>query len=176
MVAERQADEAITLHSSWRGVVGSFAGATLLAVIGLSVLASNGLTVVSGLLTFVGVGVLFGVAFDYPIASTFDGDGVVRRALLRRHRMRWDEVRQLTRARPGVVAGMRGLVPGGLVALVGRRRYLLVDQTESGAEYDQLEELLGDLAEALSIDTLRRPPDTVNPTWVYRRAHWHRTR
>ena len=62
------------------------------------------------------------VMVDYPIAVTFDADGLTRRTLLRRQRMRWSTIDQLSRSRPGIVAGVRKLAHGGLVAVVGRRR------------------------------------------------------
>lgn len=167
-------DESITLHSSWRGIVFSMFGALVVLAVGVGVtIGTRGAPVAVAVLL---IGVLFTttVLFDYPVASTFHRDLVERRAPLRRHRIRWDRVDQLTRARPGVSGGFRTLTPGGLTAKVGRRRYLLVDQCESLSEFDQLQALLDGRIEALAIDELIVPPDDVDPTWTYRRRRWAR--
>jgi hypothetical protein len=162
----------LTLHSSWRGIIASFAGGVLLLVIGVLNLVYRGVDVVSVGFATIGALVLVGLAFDYPIASSFDGAGVTRRALARRKRIEWGGVRQLSRTRGSGLRAATGTRLGGLVAIVGRRRYLLVDQVESGAEYDDLERLLGELAARLEIDLVMRPGDEVAPTWLYRRRRW----
>ena len=131
------ADE-LTLHSSWRGIVASGAGALIVTLIGVLVIATNGAAVLSVIVAVLGLGFMATVLFDYPVASTFSTGGVERRMMLRRQHLPWDRVRQLSRGRPGLTKGVRGLRHGGLVAVVGRRRYLLVDQCESRAEYDAL--------------------------------------
>lgn len=110
--------------------------------------------------------------FDYPIASVFDGTGVTRRPVLRRHRFDWSDVDQLTRVRPGIAAAARSLKPGGLALKVGRRRYLLVDQCESGDEFEQLVALLEREDLEIGVDELIIPPADVEPTFIYRRRRW----
>ncbi len=163
---------AITLHSTWRGLIGSSFGAAIVAVAGVIMVIGNGFTVFPTIV--LGAGLLFvaTVVFDYPVASTFTPDGVERRMMLRRQHWSWSDVRQLSRARPGVTKGIRGLKHGGLVAVVGRRRYLLVDQCESRAEYDEVLEIIADQAADLGISGLGEPEDSVPPTWVSRRAKW----
>ncbi|MFK8024621.1 MAG: hypothetical protein AB8G26_11730 [Ilumatobacter sp.] len=69
-------------------------------------------------------------------------------------------------------ARARNLAPGGLVAKVGRRRYLLVDQCESLDEYKRLEALLGEQARSILFEDLIVPSEDVDPTWTYRRSRW----
>ncbi len=162
----------MTLHSSWRGIIGVHAGAFIVLLIGVVSVVGGGWRVFSAVMLGVGLLVAIGAAADFPIASTFDADGVRRHTLLRRQYLSWDKVTQLSRARTGIVAGMRKATLGGLVAVVGRRKYLLVDQGESGLEFDRLVAAVGDREEALALDVLRRPPDDAAPTWLYRRSTW----
>lgn len=166
-----QSSDAVTLHSSWKGVILGGLGAVIVFVIGLGITLSSGGGVVPIALLCLGVIFLGSTLFDYPVASRFTVDGVERRALLRRHRISWDRVDQLTRTRPGVV-GVRRLMPGGLAAKVGRRRYLLVDQCESTSEFDALCTLLDERTEALGLDELLVPETATDPTWTYRRKRW----
>lgn len=165
----------VTLHSSWRGIVGSFLGALIIAGLGLLAGFGGRWNVLSVSLCVVGAVFVIGVAVDYPVASTFDTDGVVRRTLLRRQSLRWERVTHLTRARPGMAASLGKMSLGGLVARIGRRRYLLVDQPESGTEYDELEQVLAAAgSDVPDIDRVIRPGDAVSPTWIYRRRRWRR--
>lgn len=141
-------------------------------VAGGVVVGSTGWVLLPTLTLVFGTVLVLVVLLDYPVASTFDARGVTRRAALRHHRLAWDDVGQLTRARPSLVVRLRGLEPGGLVAKVGRRRYLLVDQCESTAEHKALERAVGDAATGLRFGHLMIPPDTVDPTWTYRRRRW----
>ncbi len=166
------AADSVTLHSSWRGIVTSGIGASVVLVAGVIVVVSVGWRLLPTLTLVAGACFTLVALLDYPIASELDARGVTRRAVLRRHRLPWAQVDQLTRARPGVVVHVRGLEPGGLVAKVGRRRYLLVDQCESRAEFDALERVLGDTATAVRFDRLVIPPANVGPTWTYRRRKW----
>jgi hypothetical protein len=163
--------EAVTLHSSWKGIILGAFGAVIMFVFGLGLTLSSGGAGVPVALLFLGVLFLGSVIFDYPVASRFTVEGVERRAPLRRHKISWDRVDQLTRARPGI-AGIRKLAPGGLVVKVGRRRYLLVDQCESISEFDALGALLDERREALGLDELVFPQTETDPTWTYRRKRW----
>ncbi len=165
-------DESITLHSSWQGIITSMFGALIVLAIGAGALSASGFGVLTAMLLAGGLFLTLGVAFDYPVRSTFDAGGVTRRAMLRNHRIDWEDVRQLSRTRPGLVLSVRKLRLGGLVAVVGKRRYLLVDQGESGPEHDQLDAVLGDNATAVGLDMVIRPGDDVSPTWIYRSKRW----
>ena len=146
-------------------------GAVIVFVFGLGITLSSGGAWVPLVVLCVGVLFLGSAMFDYPVACRFTVDGVERRALLRRHRISWDRVDQITRARPGI-AGVRKLAPGGLAVKVGRRRYLLVDQCESISEFDALCALLDERGEALGLDELVFPQTETDPTWTYRRRRW----
>ncbi len=162
--------ESITLHSSWRGLLTSLLGSSVVLGLGLLALAANGTSPVGVVVAALGALLVLGVLADYPVASTFDVEGVTRRAVIRRHRIAWSSVRQLTRTRPSLLALRKKAVEGGLTAVVGRRRYLLTDVAESADEHDRLVDLLDDVG--LGLDTLRRPAEDVPPTWLYRRRSW----
>lgn len=162
----------ITLHSSWKGLLASSAGAAMVIVLGMIPLVVNGSSVGGWLLLTVGMLLLLVVFADYPVASEFDADGVTRRPLLRRQRIVWENVDQLTRTRPGIAAAARKLNPGGLSVKVGWRKYLLVDQCESSAEFEELAEMLAASGHDVGLDHLVRPPVGVDPTWTYRRGKW----
>jgi len=162
------APSSITLHSSWRGIVGGFAGSGIVLVVGAVAVAQVGWLPVPTIVAVIGAGLFAVVVFDFPIASTFGAEGVTRRPLGRRHLLRYEDIVQLTRTRPKVVGKTK---TGGLVAAVGRRRYLLVDQPESRDEFQVLHELLERAAPGLA-DLDLSPPADVNPTWIYRRKRW----
>ncbi len=166
------AADSVTLHGSWRGIVTSGIGAAAVLAAGVLVVGSAGWRLIPTLTLVAGVCLTLVALFDYPVSSELDARGVTRRAVLRRHRLTWTEVEQLTRARPSVAVRMRGVEPGGLVAKVGRRRYLLVDRCESRAEFHELERVLADVATEVRFDRLAVPPESVAPTWLYRRKKW----
>lgn len=179
------ADPTLVLHSSWRGILGAFSSVILLAALS-AVAWGGGATVISVGLTVVAVVVLAIVVLDYPIATEFGPVGVVRRCLLRRQRLAWTAIDALSRTadratlEPGPPAssgsrarprGSLGGRPAGLVAVVGRRRYLLVNQSESRDECETLRRLLGDW----DVPTRWRaglPTEAQPPTWLYRRRRW----
>ena len=90
------ATESVTLHTSWRGIVTSAAGAFIVLTAGVLVVAAVGFRVLPTLVLVAGVVATLIVLFDYPIAVTFDSDGLTRRTLLRRQRMRWSAIDQLS--------------------------------------------------------------------------------
>lgn len=161
----------VTLHSSWRGIVTSALGALLLLIAGIIVVGGSGWRFLPTLTLVAGVVLSLVVLLDYPIATSFDAQGVTRRMVLRRHHMSWGRLDQLSRARPGVVAGLRKLGHGGLVGVVGRRRYLLTDRCESSDEFLVLERLLDEVDPRL-LEQVPRPRPGTTPTWLYRRARW----
>lgn len=164
-------EASVTLHSSWKGIVLSLVGALLVFVFGLSLTLTSGGEAIPIAVLLLGTLFLATMLFDYPVASTFTADSVCRRALLRHHTIHWDKVDQLTRSRPGL-SGMRSLTPGGLAAKVGRRRYLLVDQSESLGEFEALGEVLKARYVTLGVDEMIPPHVEVDPTWTYRRRRW----
>lgn len=165
------AADSVTLHTSWRGIVTSAAGAFIVLAAGVLVVAAVGFRVLPTLVLVAGLIATLIVLFDYPIAVTFDADGLTRRTPLRRQRMQWSAIDQLSRSRPGIVAGVRKLAHGGLVAVVGRRRYMLVDRCESPDEFAELERLLDPIDEGI-LASVPRPHLAAAPTWLYRRARW----
>ncbi len=106
-------------------------------VFGAGVVSSSGLAhgsrVPSTLVLIVGDRVADRSSFDYPISTRFEHR---RRALAERWRgtigSRGIRHRPLTRSRPRRSPRCATLAHGGLVAVVGRRHYLLVDRVESG--------------------------------------------
>lgn len=167
--------EQVVLHSSWTGVIGSVLGALVVLLLAALSAAGAGLTVVTVLLTVGGVGALAVVVFDMPVSSAFDADGVTRRAMLRHHRLDWDDVTRLTRLRKGLLRGSRSAPTGGLIAQRGRRNISLVDRMEGHVEYTRLRAALGEQGERLGIDRIAEPPLDQPPTWMHRRSRWHPT-
>lgn len=163
--------EAVTLHSSWKGLILSTAGAVVVFAFGVGTTIASGGAGLSIVFLVLGAAFLASVVFDYPVSSRFTVDGVERRAMLRRHFLRWERVDQVTRARPAL-SGLRNLTPGGMAAKVGRRRYLLVDQCESLGEFEALTELLEARYVELALDEMLPPHPDIDPTWTYRRSHW----
>ncbi len=164
-------DRSVTLHSSWKGLILSAAGAVALVAFGVGVTVASGGAGIPVVILVLGVIFLATVLFDYPVSSRFTPDFVERRAMLRHQRIGWERVDQLTRARPAV-AGLRSLTPGGLSAKVGRRRYLLVDQCEAISEFYTLSEVLADRFVELGVDEMVLPRSETDPTWTYRRRRW----
>jgi hypothetical protein len=160
------------LHSSLSGLGFSIAGVILLAVLAAWAVAAGGFTVVSGILVVVAVVAVAVILLDMPISSSFDADGVTRRALLRHHRMRWDDVDRLVRVRKGMFRSSKAAPTGGLVAVRGRRHYTLVDQMEGHGEHLALRASLGEVGERLGIERIARPALDQPPTWLHRRAKW----
>jgi hypothetical protein len=165
-------DGAVTLHSSWRGIVFSILGAGMLAVLGVAALVTAGPGWFPIALAIAGAGSVVVVLVDLPIASTFDAAGVTRRAMLRHQHLGWSTVTRLRRHRVGLWRTRRSGPSGGLVAESGRRTYLLVDVMENGFEYDRLVAAVGPSAERLGLTADQRPPDDQPPTWLHRRDHW----
>ena len=173
MVADQ---ESVTLHSSWRVVAGGYlAPVVLLAVVALGWSRGGGSPALIAVVV-VAVVLLAVLLFDYPVSSTFTRSGVERRMPLRRHRIEWVDVRQLTRTSGRLLSTARlSSDPaarrnrGGLVAVVGRKRYLLVDQPESRDEFAAVNEVLAHEASGL-IDHDLEPPEGIPPTFVYRRS------
>ena len=171
-MGSRDGAGSLTMHSSWRGILANVCGAGLVVLSGLVGVALGGWRLLPTGLLVIGLVLLLGVLADYPVATTFTAEGFRRRMTLRSQWIPWERVSQLTRVRPGVTRNLRGLTHGGLAAVVGKRRYLLVDQPESPQEFDALYELVGERAVDLGLAGRIRPDDETPPTWLYRRAKW----
>lgn len=167
----------LSLHTSWRGLLG--AGFTPLALIGLGGLAlwDGGLRLLPSLLVLAGLGLLLVALLDYPHTVTIRDAGIVRHSVLRTQTLPWDELVALERTRPSTSAVMRNLtdrqadpqVSGGLVARGrGRRRWLLTDRVESRMEHDRLVALLRALDGPVELRAVR-PHAEAPPTFLYRR-------
>jgi hypothetical protein len=165
-------DDSVTLHSSWRGIVLNASGALLVLAAGIWSVSGGGLNLISVIILLMGVSLAAVVLFDYPVASTFSADGIVRRMMLRHQHIDWDRIDQLSRTRPKLLSSFRKIGHGGLVAVIGKRRYLLVDHCESRDEFKELELVLGDRADEIGLDEVPRPAKGTAPTWVYRRSRW----
>jgi len=165
-------DDSVTFHSSWRGIIFNAAGALLVLAAGVWAVFGGGVNVISSIVLLIGLGLVAVVLFDYPIASTFSADGVVRRTMLRHQHIAWDRIDQLSRTRPKLLSSFRKLAHGGLVAVMGRRRYLLVDHCESQDEFKEFERIIVDRADEIGLDEVPRPAEGTAPTWVYRRSRW----
>jgi hypothetical protein len=155
------ADE-VRLYSSWRGLVLAFLSPVLLLGIAALAIQAEGLHVVATVILVIGVGMLLVSLFDFPIYTTFDATGIRRRTPLRTHKIRWNKVIAVNRAR----GGRRTKRAGPLAAAVGKRRYLLVDRTESVDEYQSLQQLLSEDGVETPLSAVAPDPKTV-PTWLY---------
>lgn len=173
MTSGLNADQSLTLHSSWWGIISGVVSSTVLTALGAWATSSVGFRVIPSVLLIVGVVLAVVVLFDLPIASRIDDRGIERRALLRRHRIDWPAVRAISRGRPAMKIRSRSLDAGPLVAVVGRRRYMVIDQTESIDEYQQLIALLRTLERHDDVELLLSPPESRPPTWTYRHRRWH---
>jgi hypothetical protein len=170
-----EGEVSITIHSSWRGVVGGFFGAGVIALGGTYGVVAAGFRSFPVIVLVIGWGLVAVMALDFPVASTFSSEAVERRMVLRRQRFGWRPDDRLSRTAPKIILGERRLEHGGLTLIRGKRRYLLVDRPESGAEYDELVRVLeapGAAGAQLGASRLPRPADSLPPSWLYRRARW----
>ncbi|HEX2028792.1 MAG TPA: hypothetical protein VHF25_12430 [Nitriliruptorales bacterium] len=169
----------LTVYSSLRGLAASVVSPAVLLVLGGYGLAEGGLRPVPAVVFASGL-VLAGVALlDYPRHARFLPEGVERVCLMRRQLLPWTRIDALERASRSRIGSRRRdshgadhapvrARSGGLVARCGARRYLLVDQRESRAEFQRLRALLA----AWAPDTLLRasePVDDAPPSDLYRR-------
>jgi hypothetical protein len=153
----RSDEPSIVITSSPVTIGAAAAGAVILVIIAVAMLVSWGVTVGSvivGVLAVVVVGVAL---YDLPLSAEFSAEGVERRAALRRHHIPWSKVRRVSRMRSGIIRTLRHEVKGGLVADVSGKSVLLVDRTESPVEFDEIRRLLGERADALSVNDSLRP-------------------
>jgi hypothetical protein len=162
----------IVLHSSFTGIGLSIGGVVLLIALAVVASVSGGSTIVTVVLVVAAVISAAVILFDMPISSSFDADGVTRRALLWHQRLQWDDVDRLSRVRKGMFRSSKMAPTGGLIAVRGRRHYTLVGQMEGHAEHAALRASLGEAGERLGIDRVAKPAIDQPPTWLHRRAKW----
>jgi hypothetical protein len=179
------APEPVVLRSSLLRLGAAYAGPAALIAVAVGGMVVNGGVHLVALLVLA-VGLLLGSVsmFDYPRSTRFGPEGIDRRSLLWAQRLPWSRVDALTRSadvwiaarqdvpgpsgRPVPSPTRRRRPPGGLVAMRGRRRYLLVDQVESRAEFDRVR--AGVAAWAPEVRLLAEPPPAdIAPTTTYRR-------
>ena len=160
--------EPLVLYSSGWGIIGGYGGGLALIGAGVYSVSRSSIGVVIGVLGVVLVAVML---FDVPLSTRFDRHGFTRRMVLRRQIVDWDRVDRLGRTPPPVLRRRSG--PGGLLAWVGRRRYLLCDRCESRAEYRGLRDILEAVSPALA-DSVAPPTVDRVPTSTYRRRPFGR--
>jgi hypothetical protein len=165
----------LVLHSSIRGSISGLAAPFLLLLA-----AAAGWwrqpRVGTGMAIALGLAVVLLLAFllDHPHRTMFDPTGVTRVCWLRHHHIGWTKINRLSRGRGSSLANPRrkegpsARATGPLVAVVGRRRYLLIDQCESRAEYEALRKSLDEWGVKASL-TATPPPMDAPPTDLYRR-------
>lgn len=162
----------VTMHSSWTGIVAVAVGAGLLDLLGLGALLTLGVSLGTVTLMLVALVCTVLVLLDLPVAAEFGADGVTRVSPARRSFLPWGRVTRLSRLRRGVLRTSRSSPVGGLVAMLGSRRVVLVDRMEGKAEFEQLVTVLGPRGADLLVDELAEPPLEQTPTWMYRRSKW----
>lgn len=162
----------VTLHSTWTGIVMSYAGALLFLLFAIGLVTVSEANVVTIGLLVISLIFAFVALFDLPFAAEFRPDGVVRRTALRHQFISWDRVNRLRRLRVGVLRTRRDGRGGGFVADIKGRKYVLVDTMESAMEFDQLRRILGESGDLVALEAGMRPPDGRSPTWMYRKDRW----
>lgn len=172
-MASGEAPDSVTLHSSWSGIVLAYAGSVVMVFVTIVAFVADGFGWVSGVLGVLTLMLVAVIVFDMPISTEFTRGGVTRRSLGYHQRIAWEDVTRLRRMRVGVLRSGSRARGGGLVAVQGRRNFVLVDTMEGPQEYDELRKVLGvDLVELLGLTDEQRPPEGRNPTWIYRRDKW----
>ena len=164
------------IHSAWRGVIASYVSAAIFLLLAIWSFVGGGVSVIFVILALIAVALTAIAVLDYPIAVGVTPDGLVRRCLGRRQLLAWSQVEQITRtADVASSAAERGRIrrgrgPGGLVAVIGRRRYLLTNQSENRDEFHALRTAVSAWGpDVRLVATL--PLEDQPPTWLYRRPH-----
>lgn len=171
----------VVIYSSIRGQLTAIVTPAILIAIGTLGVAIGGPNVIAIFILFVGVILAIGTLIDYPRRSEFTDSGIDRVAFLRRHHLDWVDIEQLDRTNPFLI-GRRfrrsrriededePKVPrgAGLVAVNGRRRYLLTNAREGRDEFDQLAALVKSAAPEVKL-LARRPAQDAAPSSLYRR-------
>jgi hypothetical protein len=168
--------EPVVLRSSIRGILNAFLSPAVLLALATWVLLTGRPSWFTWFVGLLGAVLAVISIVDFPLRTAFGPEGVTRLCAARRHHLDWSEVVAIERA-----MGPRSLLPtrqgerrsftrpGGLVARVGRRRYLLVDRVEGAAEYDALADAVKRWDDVVVVRASRPPADTP-PTTLYRRT------
>jgi hypothetical protein len=166
--------EPVRIYSSMRGLLAAgIAPGLLVALVIVGLNAQPRFSPIMIVISILAL-VLGGAALlDLPRHTVFGPDGVTRVCALRRHTLRWDDIVVLRRARGSLIANLRSRDPehtgvGPLIAKVGRRNYLLCNQSESRPEYDRIVAGMAVWAPELVMGAAR-PPVKVPPSDLYRR-------
>lgn len=164
----------VVIYPSIRGLLAAaLAPALLVGVVLLGLSRGPGFSPVMIVLSALAVILGAAALFDLPRSTEFGPEGVTRVCTLRRHRIAWDDILVLRRARGSTLANLRSRTPhetgvGPLYARVGRRNYLLCNQSESQQEYDRIVAAMATWAPELVMGAAR-PPEKVPPSDLYRR-------
>jgi hypothetical protein len=158
----------VVLHTSWRGRLKAIGAPAILLALAAAGLISGGFGPVSVGSLVVGVVLAVIVIADYPLQVVFGADGIERRCLARRERLPWKEVTAIIR--PAYYSPLRRWrkPSTGLIAQIGKRRYLLTDRMESEHEHAALLRGLGTWDRGLPVEATK-PPDDSAPTWLHKR-------
>jgi hypothetical protein len=174
-------EQRVTIYASWRGAITSLLSPAVLLGLGLAGILIGDANVVAIVLAVIGLVLAAIVVLDYPQRVEFHAAGIDRVCLLRRHRMPWQDIRAIQRARGTMVSYIRlrnaGDTPtapqsptGGLVARgANSRRWLLCDRIESQPEFDAIRRIVEDNADWVAISAAR-PAASTPPTTLYRRG------
>ena len=167
------ADEPIVLHGSLLAIVNAYVSPVALIALAVWVGLTRQLTVATIAIGGLGSLLAFVALFDMPLRTEFSRAGITRVCALRRHHIPWDRVTGLERtpsrvSHRGTPDPQRPRRPGGLVARIGRRRYMLTNRCEGALEYDRLVVALREWDDVVIVRA-RRPPLTTAPTTMYRR-------
>lgn len=168
----------LVLYPTWVGLLATTLVPAGLLLLGWAALAAGGSSVLGWSLIGVAVGTGVWAGRDFPRHVIVGPDGILRRCLLRTHRLGYVEVAAIQRAPASRIATARALrshdpqqrrrARSGLVAAgPGRRRWMLTDQPESPEEYDRLARLL--IAHGTTDLVAARPAPGASPTSLYRR-------
>jgi hypothetical protein len=141
-----------------------------LALTGVGVLAivAEGMNVISLVLVLIGGLLLLTTMFDFPIWTSFDHEGIVRRTVLRAHRLPWSRLTTVARAPASRLKPRNMRRAGPLVATIGRRRYLLLDCPEGPDEYNAVRSYAS-AADNGPLMQAEPPAEGTAPTWLYHR-------
>jgi len=166
----------VRLYSSWRGILGGLFGAVAVAVLGLVGVGDGGGWLSVSVAIF-GAVLLAVMLFDFPLSSLFHSAGITRKMVLRRQLLAWDRIDRLERSgRAGRRSGKTAASTsgtGGVVARLGRRRYLVCNQVEGAEEFEQIRQLLQENAPGLANDLGPSGEHRV-PTSLYRQRPFGR--
>jgi len=166
----------VRLYSSWRGILGGLFGAVAVAMLGLVGVAGGGGWLSISVAIF-GAVLLAIMLLDFPLSSQFHSAGITRRMVLRHQLLAWDRIDRLERSgrarRRSVKTATSTLGTGGVVARLGRRRYLVCNQVEGAEEFEQIRRLLDENAPGLAND-LGPPGEHRVPTSLYRQRPFGR--